>query len=41
LLSRTGDTVQAHAYALSTIFVISSIVGIYIADAMRKQQVSR
>jgi thiamine transport system permease protein len=41
LLSRTGDTVQAHAYALSTIFVISSIIGIYIADTMRKQQVSR
>jgi hypothetical protein len=33
--------VQAHAYALSTIFVITSLVGIYIADTMRKQQVSR
>jgi thiamine transport system permease protein len=41
LLSRTGSTLQAQAYALSTIFVVCSIIGIYVADAMRKQKASR
>jgi len=41
LLSRTGDTMQAHAYALSTLFVISSMIAIVIADSTRKSKVSR
>lgn len=41
LLSRAGDILQAQAYALSTIFVVSSIVGIFIADTMRSKQALR
>jgi thiamine transport system permease protein len=40
LLSRTGDTMQAHAYALSTLFVVSSMIAIVIADSTRKSKVS-
>jgi hypothetical protein len=32
---------QAHAYALSTLFVISSMIAIVIADSTRKSKVSR
>lgn len=38
LLSRTGDTLQAQAYALCTLFVLVSIAAIFVVDSLRAKR---